>query len=149
RLDRLWKILGERLQRTVGPGGEADVGEEAGHHDAFAELAEARLGPVAVRDREDELRVAAAGREREREAATEARIDVRDAVRAVGLSEALDVRDALQRDRLRDVAADLDQLGVLDRHALDRLAPLRLDHRARDRVQAPALEVAHDVDREL
>ena len=38
---------------------------------------------------------------------------------------------------------------VLDRHALDRLAALRLDHRARDRVQAAAVEVAEDVDREL
>ena len=45
--------------------------------------------------------------------------------------------------------AVLDQLLVLDRHALDRLAALRLDHRPRDRVQAAALEVAEEVDREL
>ena len=44
---------------------------------------------------------------------------------------------------------ELDQLAVVDRHALDRLAALRLDHRARDRVQAAAVEVAEDVDREL
>ena len=43
----------------------------------------------------------------------------------------------------------LDQLRVLDRHALDRFAALRLDHRPRDRVQAAAVEVAEDVDREL
>ena len=43
----------------------------------------------------------------------------------------------------------VDQLRVLDRHALDRLAALRLDHRARNRVQAAAVEVAEHVDREL
>ena len=51
--------------------------------------------------------------------------------------------------RLGDRAAELDQLPVLDRHALDRLAALGLDHRARDRVQAAPVEVAEDVDREL
>ena len=37
--------------------------------------------------------------------------------------------------RLGDAPAVLDQLLVLDRHALDRLAALRLDHRARDRAR--------------
>ena len=45
--------------------------------------------------------------------------------------------------------AVLDQLTVLEREALDRLAALRLDHRARDRIEAAALDVAEDVDREL
>ena len=50
--------------------------------------------PLAVRERERQLRVARAGRAREREAAAEARVDVGDRQRAVGLAEALDVRRA-------------------------------------------------------
>ena len=69
--------------------------------------------------------------------------------RPVGLAEALDVRRPDDADGLGDLTRVLDQLPVLDRRALDRLAALRLDHRARDRVQAGALEVAEDVDREL
>ncbi len=53
-----------------------------------------RLGPLAVRQRDRELRVAAAGRAREREGAAEARVDVRDRERAVRLAEALDVGGA-------------------------------------------------------
>ena len=37
----------------------------------------------------------------------------------------------------------------MDDFALDRLAPARLEHRARDRVQAAAVEVAEAVDRAL
>src|SRR5260221_266932 len=44
---------------------------------------------------------------------------------------------------------DLDQRVVADRHALDRLAALRLDHRAWHRVEAARFEVAEDIDREL
>ena len=68
---------------------------------------------------------------------------------AVLLPEALDVRRADQPELLCDVARELDQRLVADRHPFDRLAALRLDHRARDRVQAAAVEVAEDVDREL
>src|SRR5262249_24703975 len=75
--------------------------------------------------------------------------DVGDRQRAVGLAEALDVRRPDDPERLRDTAAVLDQLPVLDRGAADRLAALRLDHRPRDRVEAACLEVAEDVDREL
>ena len=46
--------------------------EEARHHDAGAELAEAGLGPLALRELERELGIAAARRERQRKAAAEA-----------------------------------------------------------------------------
>ena len=69
---------------------------------------------------------------------------------AIGrLPEALDGAGAAQAECLGDGAADLDQGGVLERCALDLLAALRLDHRARDRVEAAAVEVAEHVDREL
>src|SRR5215210_3066961 len=123
--------------------------EEPRHQDAVAELTEPRLGLLAVRELQRELRIGAARREGKREAATEAGIHVSDLMAAVGLTEALNVRRAPDRQRFRDCAAVLDQVPVLDRHALDRLAAFRLDHRSRDRVQAPALEVAEDVDREL
>src|SRR6266550_8892316 len=67
----------------------------------------------------------------------------------VGLAEALNVRRADEADRLGHQAPDLDQLGVGDRHPLDRLSAFRLDHRARDRIEAAPLEVAEDVNREL
>ena len=81
--------------------------------------------------------------------AAEPRVDVGEEEPAVRLPEALHVRRAEDRQRLRDAPPELDQLDVGDRHPLDRLAALRLDHRAGDRVQAAALEVAEDVDREL
>src|SRR5207253_11319630 len=96
-----------------------------------------------------ELRVAAPRRARQREGPAEARVDVRDGEASVRLPEALDVRRPDDPDRLGHAAAVLDQLRVLDGHALDRLAALGLDHRARDRVQAAALRVAEDVDGEL
>ena len=40
-------------------------------------------------------------------------------------------------------------VGVANRHALDRLAALRLDHRPRNGVEAARLEIAEEVDREL
>ena len=46
-------------------GDEADLGEVARHHDALAEVAEARLGSLAARERERELRIAAARGERD------------------------------------------------------------------------------------
>ena len=70
-------------------------------------------------------------------------------MRAVRLTEALDVCGADELQLLRDVARDVDQPLVANRHALDRLAPFRLDHRARDRIQTAAVEIAEDVDREL
>ena len=143
------QLLGERHERTALVLDEAEVGEEAGHHDALAELAEARLGPLAAGERERELRVAAARRERQREGAAEAGVDVGDRQRAVGLAEALHVRRPDDPDRLGDVRPVLDQLTVGEGAPLDRLAALRLDHRARDRVEAAALDVAEHVDREL
>ena len=112
-------------------------------------VAEPRLRPLAAGERERELRVAAPRRERQRERAAEARVDVGHGQRAVRLAEALDVGRADDADRLGDAGAVLDQLAVLERAALDRLAALRLDHRARDRVEAAAVDVAEDVDREL
>ena len=136
RGDRLRQLLGERDELAVGVLDEAEVGEEARHHDTLAEVAEPRLRPLAAGERERELRVAAAGCERERERAAEARVDVGHGQRAVRLAEALDVCRADDADRLGDPGAVLDQLAVRERPALDRLAALRLDHRARDRVEA-------------
>src|SRR5215208_757811 len=84
----------------------------------------------------------------ERERAAEAWVDVGDPLVAA-VAKALHVRRPADPDRLGDEAPELDQVAVADRHALDRLAALRLDHRARDRTEAAALEVAEDVDREL
>ena len=70
----------ERLERTVGVGEEGQAREVARHHDAFAELAEARLGPLAAGEGERELGVAAPGGRRQREPAAEARVDVGDVV---------------------------------------------------------------------
>src|SRR3954470_1816853 len=134
----------ERFEGTVGVGEEGQTREVARHQDSLAELAEARLGPLAAGERQRELRVAAPGCGRQREPAAEAGVDVRDVVHAVALPEALDVRGPDEVERLRDAAAELDQRPVLDRLTLDRLAPLRLDHRARDRVEAAAVPVAED-----
>jgi hypothetical protein len=69
---------------------------------------------------------------------------------AIGcFAEALDGARAAQAECLGDGAADLDQGGVFERRALDLLAALRLNHRARDRVEAAAIEVAEHVDREF
>ena len=51
--------------------------------------------------------------------------------------------------RLHHAPAELDQLLVVDHFALDRLASARLEHRARDRVQAAPVVVAEAVDRQL
>src|SRR5215210_5214750 len=95
RLDLAWlarhslgKLLGEGNERTVGPRDEAEVGEEAGHHHTLAEVPEPRLGPLAGRQREGELGIAAAGGQRKRKAAAEARVDVGDLEPAAGLTEA-------------------------------------------------------------
>ena len=93
-----------------GSGCQAHVGEEARHRHALAEVAEPRLGPLAAGERERELRVAAPGRQRQREAAAEARVDVGDLEAAVGDAEALDVRRPPDRQRLRDEPSELDQL---------------------------------------
>ena len=149
RGDGVRQLLRERDELAGAVLDEAEVGEEARHHDALAEVAEPRLGTLAAGELERELGVAAPRGERQRERAAEARVDVGDRQAAVGLAEALDVGRADDADRLGDPRAVRDQLGVLERPALDRLAALRLDHRARDRVQAAALEVAEHVDREL
>src|SRR4029077_9247608 len=101
------------------PGGdEAQVGEEAGHHDAVAEVAEARLGSLAAGERERELRIATAGGERQRGSAAEPRVDVGDLAAALSDAEALDVRRAPDRQRLRDEPPELDELRILQAHAL-------------------------------
>src|SRR4029078_7295082 len=68
---------------------------------------------------------------------------------AVRLAKALDVRGADDAQGLRHVPPMVDQLRIPRRHALDGFAAFRLDHCSRDRIQAPALGVAEDVDREL
>ena len=85
----------------------------------------------------------------ERKPAAEARIDVGHDELAVGLSEALHVGRADDAERLGHPAAELDQILILDRHALDRFAALRLDHCSGHGCQAAGVEVAEDVDGEL
>src|SRR3954453_20890112 len=108
--ERLWQLFGERLQRTVRSGRQNELGEETGHVEAGAEVAEPRLRALAGGNCEGQLRVPAPGGSRQREGAAEARVDVGDAVRPVRLAEALDVRRPDEPDGLRDVASDLDQL---------------------------------------
>ena len=50
---------------------------------------------------------------------------------------------------LRHKPSVVDQLRIPRRHTLDGFAAFRLDHCSRDRIQAAALGVAEDVDREL
>ena len=69
---------------------------------------------LAARERERELRIAPSRRERQREAAAEARVDVGDVMRTVGLAEALDVRRPDELKLFRDVARQLDQQFVAD-----------------------------------
>src|SRR6266511_784134 len=147
--NRFWDVLGERDESTVISGGQDEVREEAGHYDPLLELAQPRLRVLAVRERDRQLGIAAAGSKRKREGTAEARVHVGDLVAALLLPEALDVGGALEPERLGHMGAVLDQVPVLDRHPLDRLAAPRLDHRPRDRVQAAPVEVAEDVDREL
>ena len=111
----MWQLLRERDELAGPVLDEAEVGEEACHHDALAEVAEARLGMLAAGERQRELGVAAPGRQRQRERTAEARVDVGDRQAAVGLAEALDVGRADDPDRLRDPRAVLDQLGVPER----------------------------------
>src|SRR5947209_16767567 len=70
---------------------EDHLREEARHDDAFAEIAETRLEAFALGERESHLRVPRAGRRGQREAATEAWVDVRHLQFTRGLAEALDV----------------------------------------------------------
>ncbi len=125
------------------------MGEEARHQDSGPEITQPRLRPLAVRELQRELRVAASRGKGQRKGAAEARVHVGDLVAPVGLAEALDRAGPDEAERLGHLGAELDQITILDRHPLDRLATLGLDHRARDRVQAAGVEVAEDVDREL
>ena len=138
--------LGERPAAVVL---EDDLREVARHQDAVTELAERRLGPLAGGERERELGITRPRRGRQREAAAETRVDVGDRQRAVRLAEALDVCGANHAHGLRDAPPMVDQLRILDRHALDGFAAFRLDHCSRDRIEAARLEVAEDIDREL
>ena len=110
------------------------------------------LDRLAARHAHDQLRVGPPGKRRvhrRRVGAAEARVDVGDAEADVLVTEGLDRARTACADRLDDVACERDQLGVLDDGALDRLAPARLDHRARDRVEAAPVAVAERVDRVL
>src|SRR5256885_1360233 len=75
----------EGLERPVTVLREAQIREEAGHHDALAEVAEAGLRTLAAGQRERELGIAPTRSERKGKTAAEARIDVRQEMRAVGL----------------------------------------------------------------
>src|SRR5207247_10466094 len=112
-------------------------------------VAEPGLRLLAARERQRELRIAATGGERQREAAAEASVDVRDQVAAICLPKALDVCGADEQQLLGHAARERHQRLVANRHPLDRLASFRLDHRARDRIQAASRQVAEDVYGEL
>src|SRR6187402_2354538 len=101
-------MLGERVQGAVPVPSQADLREEAGHEDALLEVAEPRLGALALRKGESELGVAAARGEWEREPAAEAGVDVGHRQAAVRLAEALHVRRPLDPDGLRHAGAVLD-----------------------------------------
>src|SRR4051812_48730056 len=97
------------------------------------------LDRLAARHAHDQLRIGPPGERRvhrRRVGAAEARVDVGDAEADVLVAEGLDRAWAARADRLHDVASERDKLGVVNDGALDRLAPARLDHRARDRVEA-------------
>jgi hypothetical protein len=131
---------------------QLDLPVVTGERAVGAERADVRLDPLAVRHPHDQLGVGAAGQRgvhRRREGAAEARVDVGDAEPDLAVAEDLHGAGAAHAERLDDRAAELDQLGVGDRRALDRLAAARLEHRARDRVEAAAVEVGERVDREL
>src|SRR2546430_15337630 len=93
----------EGLERPVPVLGEAQIREEAGHHDALAEVAEAGLRTLAAGQRERELGIAPTRSEGKGKTAAEARIDVRQEMRAVGLAETLDVRRPDELQPLGDV----------------------------------------------
>src|SRR5215210_4620971 len=139
----------ERLQRSVSVRRQAEIGKEAGHHDPLAEVAQPRLRPLASCECKRELRITTARRERQRKPAAETRVDVGEQVRAICLPEALDVRRPYQTQLLGDLARQLDQALVADRHPLDGLAAFGLDHGARDRIEAASVEIAEHVDGEL
>src|SRR4051794_16074248 len=119
---------------------------------AVGEVADVRLDRLAARHPHDELGIAPArarGVHRPREGAAEARVDVGDPEADLGIAEGLDGAGPAHAERLADGPAELDELLVVDDGPLDRLAAARLDHRARDRVEAAPVEVAEQVDREL
>ena len=93
--DRTWKCAEPIVH-------EAHVREEAGHRHSGAIVADLRLGALPFGQGDCELRVAAAGRERQREGTAEAGVHVGDRQRAVGLPEALDAGRADDSDRLGD-----------------------------------------------
>ena len=111
----------------------------------------ARLGPLAVGERERELRVAAAGRERQRKRAAEARIDVGDRQRAVRLAEALDrspgptipTRLGDTARRARSAPRSWIVMPLIDSPPFDSIIVRGIAFRQRP------VEVAEDVDREL
>jgi hypothetical protein len=123
--------------------------EEARERDATGVLAEARRERLAGGELHHAERKVAAGGQRQGEGAADARIDVGHLVPVGRLAEALDRAGAAQAEHLGDRAAHLHERGILEGGALDLLAALRLDHRARNRVEAAAVEVAQHVDREL
>jgi len=115
-------------------------------------LAHVRRELLAARHAHDQLRVGAAGQrgvDGGREGAAEARVDVGDAEPELAVAERLHRARAAHAQRLDDVAAERDELGVVECRALDRLAAARLEHRARDRVEAAPVEVREQIDREL
>src|SRR4051794_3139726 len=139
--ERLWQLFRERLQRTVRSGRQNELREETGHVETGAEVAEPGLWALAGGDCKGQLGISAPGCSRQREGAAEAWVDVRDAVCPVRLPEALDIRRPDEADGLGDMASELDELVVRDRHPFDRLAALGLDHRAGHGVQAARVEI--------
>src|SRR5271154_3814587 len=117
----------------------------AGERHARAKLADVRRHRLARGHADDQLRVAAPWQRRVHgrgKGAPEAGVDVGDPQPDVGIAEDLDGGGPAYAQSLHHLGAELDQLLVMDDLALDRLAASRLDHRARYRVQAAAVEVA-------
>ena len=87
-------------------------------------------------------------RERHGEASAEARVDVRHRKRSVGSRKHCTFAGPLIPTALRSGRRTRSSSRSLSR-PLDRLAALGQEHRARNRIQAAAVHVAEDVDREL
>src|SRR5207248_2201357 len=144
---RLDDVAPRRLQALV----QLDLPEPAGEGEAGPEVAHVRLHLLAPRDAHHQLGVGATlprGVHRRGEGAAEAGVHVGDPEAEVRVAEHLDGTKSLHKQRLAYPPAEVDQLLVVHHRALDRLAAARLDHRARDGVQAAAVEVAQKVDRE-
>src|SRR4051794_32681734 len=149
---RAWAAWHDVARGGLEPFVELDLPVPARERVAGTELADVRLDGLTARHPHDQLRVGATRQRRVHrrwKRPAEARVHVGDAKPDLGVAEGLHRAGPAHGQRLADRPAEFDQLAVGDHRALDRLATARFDHRARDRVEAAAVEVTEDVDREL